>query len=163
MATVIRQTNAETTLWCAAHNDLKLQIGAGALFHLDKSEVTITAANATDLPTALVLTNQMIGVYRFAYADTLAHKVVDPTALPALSAAVDLASAITAANALKVTHNVHIASTTYHYNADGTNAVATANATILSDLLTLINAIKAAFNAHMLSGCASASLRLVSA
>jgi hypothetical protein len=162
MATVVRTTDPQALLWGAAHNDLKLQIGAGAFFHLDKSEVTVTAANAVDLPTALVLGNQLVAVYRFHFADTLAHKIADVTALPALGACLDLATSITAANLMKASHNTHLGLTTVNYNADATNTIATANATILSDLLTLLNATKTAINAHMLSGPSSASIRLVS-
>lgn len=163
MATVIRNTDPNVSLWVAAHNDLKLQIGAGAFFHLDKSELTITLANATDLATSLALCNNITGVYIFHFADTLAHKIADVTALPLLGAATTLATAITAANLIKASLATHIASTTVNYAADSTNTIAAANATDQGSLNTLLNELKTDINAHMASGVASASLRLVSA
>lgn len=163
MATVLRNIDPIIQSVADAHNDLKAQIGAGAFFHLDKSEVTVTAANATDLATSLVLCNQAIAVYRFHFADTLALKAADATALPALGAAIDLASANTAANLIKTSHATHIASTAAHYAADATNTVLTANATDLTTLMALLNDIKAKINAHMASGPAGKSLRVVSA
>lgn len=147
---------------CVAHNDLKLQIGAGASFHLDQSEVTITAANGADLPTCLVLCNQLLGVYKFHMADTLAHKVTG-VALASYAEAPDLATAITRANDVKAKYNTHIASTTFHYNADATNSTAAANATDLASLITLLNELKGDFNAHAASGPSGKSLRLVDA
>lgn len=163
MATVIRNTDPSVAFVVAAHNDLKAQIGAAAFFHLDKSEQTITAANATDLPTSLALCNNIIGVYRFHFADTLAHKLADATSLPALGAAIDLTSAQTAANLIKASLATHIASTTVNYAADATNTISSADATNQGTLNTLLNELKTDINAHMASGPAAASLRLVSA
>lgn len=144
----------------AAINDLKAQIGAGAAFHLDKSEITVTAAVASDLPTSLVLVNQMLGFYKFHMADTLAHKVAG---LPLASyvPATDLASAIARANDIKAKYNVHAVSTTYHYTADV--VIATADATVLADLQTLLNAERTALIAHAASGPAAKSIRVVAA
>jgi hypothetical protein len=163
MARVIRKTSPELADIVAAHNDLKLQVGAGALFHLDISEQTITAAASSDAPTSLVLCNNIIGVGRFHLADTLAHKVADATSWPAAGAAVDLASAQTAANLMKATYNTHRASTTYHYNADATNVIAAADASSQGTLDTLLNELKADINLHMASGSAGDALRLVDA
>ena len=66
MATPIRKTEPSVILWATAHNDLKAQIGAGANFHLDKSEKIVTSANAADLATSLTLVNEMIGVYKLS-------------------------------------------------------------------------------------------------
>lgn len=164
MATVLRNTAPDMAPLAAAHNDLKAQIGAGAFFHLDKCEQTVTAAAATDLPSALTMVNQITAIYTFHMADTLAHKVADTVdVLATTTNAVDLPTAIAAANDIKAKHNTHIASTTYGYNADATNAIAAANATVLSDLITLVNATQTALNAHMASGPAAKSLRVVTA
>lgn len=163
MATVVRNTSPEIPIFTAGFNALKAQIGAGAFFHLDKSEVIVTAANATDLPTSLALCNNIIGVYTFHFADTLPHKIADVTALPAIGAAVDLTSAQTAANAIKVAVGTHIASTTVNYAADATNTIASANATDQSSLNTLLNELKTDINAHMASAPAAPSYRLVPA
>ncbi len=163
MATVVRNTDPYITVWASAFNALKAQVGAGASFHLDACEMSVTAATATDLPTALVLTNNLIDIMTFHFADTLAHKVADATALPARGAAVDLASAITAANLIRTSWATHIAATTKHYTADATNTLASVASTDLASLLTLANEEKTKFNAHMLSAPAAASLRVVPA
>lgn len=163
MATRIRATGTETAAIVAAHNALKLQIGAGAAFHMDACELSVTAATATDLPSACLMLAQIVGVLTFHFSDLLAIKVVDPTALPSPITATDyvLATAITAANLAKASYNTHRVSTTYHYNADSTNTLATADSTDLASLITLVNATKTAVNAHIASAPASASLRLV--
>lgn len=162
MATVIRNTDPSATHWCAAHNALKAQIGAGSKFHLDVSEVVVTAADSSNLATALTLVNQLRAVYVFHKADTLAHKVVDSATLTA-PVATDLTTAVTLGNELKGDYNTHRASTSWHYNADATNVVTAANATDQASLDTLLNDIKVQFLAHMADGSAAASLRLVSA
>lgn len=163
MATVVRKTDPTLLICCTAFNALKAQIGAGANFHLDASEQTVTAANATDLATSLALCNNLIGIYRFHFADTVACKAADATSLPAIGAAVDLASAQTAANSLKTAHGTHIASTSVHFNADSTNTISSANASDQGTLNTLLNELKTDFNAHMASAPAAASFRLIDA
>lgn len=162
MATVIRNTHPVMKPMCDAHNELKAQVGAGASFHLDASETTITAAAASDLATSLVLVNQILDVYKFHMADTLAHKVVG-VALASYAYATDLATAQTRANDIKAKYNTHIASTTYHYNADATNAIAAADATNLASLQTLLNELRTDMAAHMASAPSAKSLRLVDA
>lgn len=161
MATVIRNTDPVLKAVCDAHNDLKAQIGAGASFHMDASEVTVSAANASDLASSLALCNQILDVYKFHMADTLAHKV-SGVALASYAYAADLATAQTRANDVKAKLDVHRASTTYHYTTDAGTIVA-ANATDQSSLNTLLNEIKGDLNAHMASAPASKSLRLVDA
>jgi hypothetical protein len=165
MAIRVRQTSVETAGIVAAHNALKLQIGAASFFHLDVYEKTITAANASDLATSQTLLAQIVGILTEHFADTLAIKVVDPTSLPTQLTPTDytLAAAITAANLCKASYNTHRASTTYHYTADSTNAVASADATDQTSLNTLLNEMKGDINAHLASGQPAASLRLVSA
>lgn len=162
MATVLRKTEPYVAVLATAINSLKAQIGAGSSFHLDKSEKTVTAANASSLATSLTLVNQLLAVYRFHMADTLAHKVTG-VALASYSAATDLATAITRANDIKAKYEVHRASTTYHYNADSTNTIAAADATDQTSLNTLLNELKTDFNAHMASGPTGASIRAVNA
>jgi hypothetical protein len=161
MATRWQRTLPQLDKVAAAINDLKAQIGAGSSFHLDACETTVGAANASDLATSLVLANQIMDVYRFHLADTLAHKVVDPE--PALTKATDLTTAQTLANAIKADYNTHRASTTYHYTADATNVIASADATDQSSLNTLLNEIKTDFNLHMASAPAAKSIRMVEA
>ncbi len=162
MATVIRRTDPVVDTLATAYNALKLQIGAGALFHLDASEQTITAANSSSLATALTLVNQLLAVYQFHMADTLAHKVVG-VALASYVPATDLTTAQTRANDIKAKYNTHIASTTYHYSTDAANAIAAADATNQATLDTLLNEIKTDFNLHMASAPSAKSLRVVAA
>lgn len=131
-------------------------------FHNDKSEVTVTAANASDLATSLTLVNEIVGVYVFHMADTLAHKVVGVD-LASTAVASTLAAAILLANDVKSKYNTHRASTTYHYTADSTNVTTSSDATDQSSLNTLLNEIKTDFNAHMASGPVMKSLRLLAA
>lgn len=160
MATRFPRTGPWVQPVATAFNALKAQIGAGAFFHLDKSEFVVEAANGDGtLAKALALANNIMQVYLFHLADTLAHKVVD--APPALVAATDLTTAQTLANAIKADYNAHIASTTYHYNADAANGIIAADATNQATLDTLLNEIKTDFNLHMASGTAAASLRVV--
>lgn len=161
MATVIRNTFPECAAFVAAHNDLKAQIGPASLFHLDASERTVTAANASDLATSLTLCNNLINTFRFHFADLLAHKAVAASTLPAVGAGIDLASAITAANLMKASHNTECASTARHYTADATNTTAATNASDQSSLNTLLNELKGDLNAHMASAPTGKSLRLV--
>lgn len=147
---------------CDAHNDLKTQIGAGSNFHLDKSEYTVTAANASNLATALTLVNEIVRVYQFHMADTLAHKVTG-VALASYAEATDLASAMARANDVKAKYEVHRASTTFHYTADSTNAIVAADASDQSTLNTLLNELKTDLVAHLASGPTGKSLRLVDA
>lgn len=165
MAQVIRNTDPNYASLVADFNALKVVLGAGATFHLDKSEVTVhVAASATDLPTAIALLQECMGVYDFHFVDTLAHQAADTHALAGdLRSVKDLTTAEAAANDLKAKFNLHIASTAAHYNADSTNTIATANATDLASLEALVNAIESALNAHMASGPTTASKRLVSA
>lgn len=161
MATRVTNFDPLCSVLCTAYNALKSQIGAGSSFHLDASEVTVTAADATDLPTSLALCNNLIGVLTFHFADLLAIKVVDATSLPALGAGVDLTSAVTAANLMKASYNTHRASTAKHYNADATNVVTSADATDQASLNTLLTEMKGDVNAHLASAPAAASLRLL--
>jgi hypothetical protein len=151
----------------------------GALFHADATSttsgdattpataaVTVTAANATDLPTCLALANQIQAVLQIHWRDGIstnkyaagAHKVPDTTNNTVRPDAVDLPTAVALANFMKAQLNAHFVQATVHYNNDATNTIATANATILSDTITLLNAIKTAVNAHMGSAPVASSM-----
>jgi hypothetical protein len=169
MATVIRKTDPGAVNYANAVNALKLQIGAGALAHLDvPSDYCSTAllnAACTDLPSLIALLNQLRAVSITHRADTLCHKAADGTSPVAVAA--DLPTSITLANGLKADHNTHIASTAIHFNADATNSIAAANGTVLADTITLANAIRTAYLGHMGTGMAptncAPSIRLISA
>jgi hypothetical protein len=166
MATVIRNTEPGISQLVTAHNDLKHQVGAGSHFHLDASEVTVTLADCTDLPTAIALVKQLMAVYTFHINDTLAHKAADVTnvLLHTVASVVDLASAETAVNDLHTQYTAHIADASVsNYNADSTNTDSSASATSLTTLKNRANGLKAALNAHMADAPSSKSLRLVKA
>lgn len=187
MATVIRKTDPAMVEFATALNDLKsfamaqlrlaqadvatiaadVDVGVTPTFvslgaHNDKSESTITSADASTLGTSLTLVNEVVAVYRFHMADTLAHKTTG-VALTSYATATTLAEAIVLANDVKSKYNTHRASTTYHYVADSTNVIAAANASDQGTLNTLLNELKADINLHMASGPAGSSIRLVDA
>ncbi len=186
MARVIRKTDPSTAAQTAAFEELKtyvitaLRAGAADLVsiaadsvafatptlasadfgsHNDRSELIVTAAAATTLGTSLTLVNQLLGVYAFHMADTLAHKVAG-VALASYAPASSLATAITRANDIKSKYNTHRASTTYHYLADSTNVIAAADASDQGTLNTLLNELKADLNLHMASGVSAKSIRV---
>ncbi len=162
MATPLRATDPVIAPLVAAFNDLKAQVGAGSAFHMDKSEKTVTSANASSLATSLTLVNELTTVYAFHAADLLAHKAAG-NALAATTPCTTLAQAITRANDIKAKFNLHCAATAQHYTADETNTTSATDAADQSSLNTLLNELKADINAHMASGPAAKSLRLVSA
>ncbi len=168
MATTWRTIDPYLTQIAAALNAIKAQIGAGSSFHLDVSDINVTAANATDAASLLTLSKNLVTVYRQHLEDplyidggVLSHKAVDTA--PALTMPTDTASCITALNAIKGDYNTHRASTTYHYNADGTNAVSSSDATDEASAITLANEIKTDLNAHIASAPAASSIRMVRA
>lgn len=167
MAKVIRNTHPILADLRDAINAFKVQVGAGSNYHIDKSERTVTAANASDLATSLVLCRALCEFYAFHFADDVLHKVKEGTALPSAASVVSLATAITAANALKVAHGNHIGSTTFHYTADAVNTIAAANASDQGSLNTLLNELKTDVNAHSSGALAGpsggSSIRLVDA
>lgn len=170
MATVLRNDAPYVTDLANAVNNLKAQIGAGSAFHLDVSEVTVTAPNgAGTLAGAIALANNIIAVLKFHFADTLTHKAADSTSLPSPLDPVNatLANAESCANSLHTAWGTHIASTAVHYNADAVNTDGSSSASDQATTDTRLNALKAAINAHFGSGGAPSgvapSIRAVSA
>lgn len=170
-----RVTDAILYAFVAQHN-LKQEANVSTFFHADTTQttnssdyrnptvtnLTITAANASDLPTSIVLANQLQLVLNIHWQDALAHKTA-VSAKDATAKASDLATSIALANALKAAFNVHLTASNVHWTNDGTNTIATANATILSDLITLLNATKTAVNAHVISAPTGAMIQIVDA
>ena len=174
MARTVRLTNPLVPVLAAAHNDLKAQIGAGAAFHLDKSESTVGLPDASDLTSALALVNRCRQVYDgtgsafTAYPghrhDLLAHRVADVANGCVSPRAIDLATGCTAATEMKGKFDAHLTQAGVHYTNDTTNSVgAVPDATTLPSLITLATALKAALNAHLGSGPLAASLRVIPA
>lgn len=183
MARVIRKTSLYSSDLALTVNDLKAwtlsslrklradvatATGAGTSFtdpgfHNDQSERTITAANAADLATSLVLANQIRAIYEFHRGDPLAHAVVDATNALVAPIATDLTTGQTLANDIKAKYNAHRTQATVHAVNDATNTITSANATDQASLNTLLNELKTDINLHMASGPVAKSLRAVSA
>lgn len=124
---------------------------------------TVTAANASDLATSLVLANEIKLRYAGHGVDALAHKAADGTNLITSPNATDLATAITLANEIKTDYEAHRVSTTFHHVADSTNAIAATNASDQSSLNTLLNELKSDFNAHIQAALAGSSVVIIDA
>lgn len=136
--------------------------------HLDVTERTITAANASDLATSITLVNELRKAYEFHrvdYGDGMAHLASDTTNAIAAPYATDLATAITLANELKTDYNAHRSQSGVHHVSDGGNAISSANASDQSSLNTLLNELKTDFNAHIAAAPTNAApaIRLVDA
>jgi hypothetical protein len=159
MATIWYRTDPLTARFAAAINDLKAQLGAGTSFHLDAYEQPVGSPNATDLPSALVLLNEIRAVHEVHKGDLLAHKFKGPALQT--SKVIDLPTAIAASNAIKADFNLHISVAAIHYNVDQANAVGVADASDLPTLLILVNALKTSLNAHMAGAPPARSIRVL--
>lgn len=158
-----------------AHNQ-RMVDAVGSSFHADTTSTTsrtdytkpvrtdlqVTAANASDLATSIALVNDIYDVVQLHFADTLAHDSAVSAALD-VPVATDLATAITRGNALKAAVNTHHSAANVHYNNDGTNWIAAADASDQSSLNTLLNEMKGDVNAHIVSAPAGAMINLVNA
>lgn len=156
----------------------KQEASVSTFFHADISQTTnsanyraptvasdtVTAANGTDSPTAVVLVNQIKAVLNRHFADDLAHNTAT-TAAVTTADATDTTSAVTLANALKAAYTTggHINQANVHFTNDGTNTTTNANATDLTTLNVLINELKGDVNAHIISAPLGSMLRLVDA
>jgi len=166
MATVLRNTDPMAPVIATAVNDIKAQIGHGSSFHLDASEVTVTAANATDGPTAITLANNILAVFKFHASDLLAHKANDATVdadLAALSPCTDNTTCIALVLAMCTAFTAHLDSTTANYADDSTNDLSSSTVTTIGQAETVATDMKAKLNAHMASAPAAKSIRLIDA
>lgn len=172
---VRRLTDAILYAFVTQHN-LKQEAAVASFFHSDITQTTnssdyrnpsvtnllVTAANATDLPTSLTLANQLQAYLNVHWQDAYAHKTaVSPKDTTAK--AIDLATGITLANALKAAINVHLTASNVHWTNDGTNTVATTNASDQTSLNALLNALKTAYNAHVISAPTGSMIQIVEA
>lgn len=198
MAITVRRVDPAATFMLAlAHNLLcATSTNVGSLFHGDRTSttttdqwltgsttaLTVTAANATDLPSCITLVNNIRSVCVVHFADGIstdpysagAHKIPDTVDAPLLGLLVtatgntstDTAAVVAAANLHKSTINSHLTQASpsaVHFTNDGTNTIATTNASDLPSSITLLNAIKSALNAHMGSAPTNPMLRIVNA
>lgn len=136
------------------HRDLT-QITSSPLFNqsgIVVTNVTVSAAAATDLPTTVALANNVLGVLNTHMLDDQAHLIKDTVNCPSLDGytfAVDLPTVEVLLNAVKALFNAHLTQTGVHVTNDTTNAVVAANATNLGTAETLANALKTSVNAHI--------------
>lgn len=134
--------------------------------HLDRAEYAVTAPNATDLASSIVLLKALTYAYMRHAADTAAHLAADVTYVPPGTAAataaavVDLSSAITLANQLKSGFNSHRSASGVHNLTDAGNQITSSDASDQGSLNTLLNELKSDLNAHMATGPASPSWRV---
>jgi hypothetical protein len=124
-----------------------------------ESLLSIEAADASDLATAITLVNQEWSYINSHFADTLAHDSAVTAAMTSATAT-DLATAITRANEVKADYNTHRTEASVHFNNDATNVVAAADASDLGTLQTLVNEIKVDANAHFAGAFAIAMIEL---
>jgi hypothetical protein len=136
--------------------------GGPAFNHLDRSEYTVTTANASSLPTSLALCKALVAAYNAHRVDVLAHVVADTTNTVAATVAsiIGLPTAITAANQLKTAFNNHPNAMGVHLGNMGSFNITSPDASDQSSLNTLLNEIKTDFNAHMASGATTPSWRV---
>lgn len=149
------------------------ELSVGANFHAGKTSVPaaesdppsesvlqVTAPNATDLATSLVLIADIAAVYNAHAVDALAHNTA---VSPVLSspAATDLGTAQTLANEIKGDLNTHLAAANVHFNNDGANGITSPDASSQGTLNTLLNEIKTGLNAHINGALGGSSIQLV--
>jgi hypothetical protein len=168
---LVRQYNALhqatiATSTAGFHRDIS-GVPAGDFRFPTSSNLQVSAANSTDLPTVLVLAKNLQGVLQVHLADDEAHLIADAVNVGAnallidnTSGATQLSSVIIMLNAIKVAFNAHLTQSGVHLNNDGTNSVATANATDLATSITLANAMKTKVNTHIVSGPAVGRIKL---
>ena len=144
-----------------------LQVAAGTVSHADAS-AAIATANATDLPTSIVLTNAIKVAYNAHLAsacDTTSgqgvHRAADATNPTAVANATDLASVQTLLNDLKSKYNSHRALASAHGAVDATNVSAAAAATDQGTSNTLANDLKTQMNAHFARALNHSAIALV--
>ena len=131
-----------------------LKLRAGTLYHADASPA-ISAADATDLATAITLANAIK-----ASLNTHEASACDATTGQGVHMAADATNTVTAANATDLTTLItlttqergksisHVGATTPHPVADATNVPSVTVATDAATAVTLVNDIKTKLNGH---------------
>lgn len=164
LASQLNALRADATLLGARfHADVTAGATTGDFTSPATSALLVSAANATDLPTSLVLANQIKTIFNIQIADAVAHKTADTTNKIVAANAVDLTTAQTLANAIKTAFNAHLTQSNVHYTNDGTNTNATTAAVDLPTTQALLNALKGNINAHIVSAPAGFAVTLASA
>jgi len=125
--------------------------------------LTITSANASDLPTVITLANEAKDLFAVHAADAVAHEAADTANAIAAADASDQSTSNTLLNELKADYNLHLAQSGVHFTNDTTNAISAANASDLATSITLANALKTAWNAHVAFALSAPSVKIVEA
>jgi hypothetical protein len=176
MAFETRKLPVEIAFAVVEANNQRMLDSVASFFHKDTTSVTsradftaptrsdlqVTAANASSEATSVALANDLKRVINLHFADAVAHDSALSAAV-ATASATALASAITLANALKAAFNTHLSASDVHFNNDSTNTVAATNASDQSSLNTLLNEMKGDVNAHIVSAPAGAWIQLTDA
>jgi len=143
MALTVRKISPEQAdLWKAINDTRRLAIGAAGSFHIDASEQTVTATNATDLPSTIALANQMAIIFGGGPGVSSGMLNASSAVAGAWLGHINDADAVITPS----TNGPGVA----HKAQDTTNTLATG--VIASDqgtANTLLNLIKAKFNAHL--------------
>ncbi len=128
------------------------------------TNLTVTAASATNLATSITLANNIRQVLVQHTPDAEAHLVADTfgsASTLATTVATDLLSVSNLANAAKTILNAHFLQTGVHVTNDTLNTNATAAATDQTSADTLLNALKTNINAHVGSAPTGSSVKLI--
>lgn len=126
------------------------------------NRLSISSANATDLPSVITLANELKADINLHFADAIAHNSAVSASVTTADAE-DQTTADALLNALKAAYNTHRTASGVHFNNDSTNSVSSADATDLASSVTLANELKAKFNLHIASAPAGVYINLVSA
>lgn len=144
--------------------------GSGAAVHFDRAEYPPTVSdNATDEPTLVTLTQELLRSYALHVADGIGHVnpdtanvvATDPTSI------VDTETANDALNALYTAYEAHRVLESGgvegegHIGADSTNAASSASATDLGTGCTRANNLRTKMVAHMAEGPLTPSWRVI--
>lgn len=133
----------------------------GLILHTEEAQTgdTISVADATDLATAIVLSNAIKADQNTHMASTAKHPAADATNPTTEDDATDQATVNTLVNAIKDDIDAHQLLTASHRGTGGPGSVvaapqviAAADATDAATSLVLANALKDAFNLHVQSG-----------
>ncbi len=171
VAVVNANSQVKAVLDGYVHRDIS-GVSDGTWDYPTSAPLASTAPTETNLATACVMANDLLGVMKAHFADDSAHLVADTVAFNVLDGyafmdgysaanAVPLLAALKVnLNAMKVQYNLHIAKTTCHLVADATNVVSSNNATSQGSADTLANEIQGDLNAHILNGPLTSRLKL---
>jgi|SRR5271169_2645898 len=172
VSAVVQQYNAlhEATISTTTdgyHRDIS-GVPGGDFRNPTSVNLQVSATNASDLASSLVLVLNEQGVLAQHFADDAAHLMADTVNVAFDGYAVDntngttqLSSAIAMANAMKLDYNAHLTQSGVHRKSDTANNVSTSDATDLTSLETLLNAMKTKVNAHIVSGPTVGRVKLV--